>query len=191
MYRKNDAWGELLGAWIGTLVDFNPSDSENFDDYTWKKFTEDVDEEIQTLTAELNILSDRIESEVKAQTQRGDDLEERLVAIEQTSEDLNILIQKMETDGANKVVTSMGYTFDDSGLHIQRGGSEIENTIDETGMYVTRSGETMLQANADGVEATDLKARNYLIIGDYCRVENYSNGSDSKRTGIFWIGGST
>ena len=39
--------GETIGAWIGTLVDFNEEDSMNFDDYTWKKFTEDVDEELE------------------------------------------------------------------------------------------------------------------------------------------------
>ena len=38
--------GETLGAWIGTLVDFNETDSNIFSDYTWKKFTEDVDDEL-------------------------------------------------------------------------------------------------------------------------------------------------
>lgn len=34
--------GEELGAWIGTLVDFTEKDSTVFSDYTWKKFTGDV-----------------------------------------------------------------------------------------------------------------------------------------------------
>ena len=34
--------GEELGAWIGTLVDFNEKDSTVFSDYTWKKFTGDI-----------------------------------------------------------------------------------------------------------------------------------------------------
>lgn len=41
--------GEELGAWIGTLVDFNEADSTTFGDYTWKKFTEDVDDELERL----------------------------------------------------------------------------------------------------------------------------------------------
>lgn len=41
--------GETLGAYIGTLVDFNEADSTVFTDYTWKKFTEDVDEELDEL----------------------------------------------------------------------------------------------------------------------------------------------
>ena len=43
MTEKGVAPGEILGSWIGTLVDFNEADSEVFSDYTWKKFTEDVD----------------------------------------------------------------------------------------------------------------------------------------------------
>lgn len=41
--------GEDLGAWIGTLVDFVQADSTNFGDYTWKKFTEDVEEELDEI----------------------------------------------------------------------------------------------------------------------------------------------
>ncbi len=46
-FTEND--GETLGAYIGTLVDFNEVDSLNFADYTWKKFTEDVDEELEDI----------------------------------------------------------------------------------------------------------------------------------------------
>lgn len=41
--------GEVLGAYIGTLVDFNEIASMNFSDYTWKKFTEDVDAELEAI----------------------------------------------------------------------------------------------------------------------------------------------
>lgn len=114
-------------------------------------------------------------------------LTEELLTIKTESGNLAITLQDIVDNGTTKVITKIGYTFDDSGLHIQKGGSEIENTIDDTGMYVTRSGEMMLKANADGVEATDLKAKNYLLIGNYCRIEDYSNGSDTKRTAIFWL----
>jgi hypothetical protein len=42
----------------------------------------------------------------------------------------------------------------------------------------------LLTANHNGVEAKDLHARTYLIVGGKSRFENY--GSD--RTGCFWIG---
>ena len=41
-----DENGEVLGAWIGFLVDNTEADSMNPEDYKWKKFTEDVDEEL-------------------------------------------------------------------------------------------------------------------------------------------------
>jgi hypothetical protein len=49
MYPDGVTRGEELGAYIGTLVDFTEADSTNFGDYTWKKFTEDVDEELDSI----------------------------------------------------------------------------------------------------------------------------------------------
>ena len=49
--------GEEIGSWIGILVDTNETDSSVFSDYTWKKFTDDVD-------STLNDLDDRINNTV-------------------------------------------------------------------------------------------------------------------------------
>lgn len=133
-------------------------------------------------TGEISITGYSTSEELEA-------VNEEIVTIKTESGDLAITLQSIVDNGTTKVVTKIGYTFDDSGLHIQKSGSEIKNTIDDTGMYVTRSGETMLKANADGVEATDLKARNYLIVGEHSRLEDYSNGIDTKRTAVFWIDG--
>ena len=80
----------------------------------------------------------------------------------------------------------MGYTFDDEGLKIKKPGGAIENKLDDEGMEVSRSGETMLRADKDGVLATDVTVRNYLVVGNHARFENYSNGTDSNRTACFW-----
>ena len=49
LWKHDVMLGEALGAYIGTLVDFEEADSTNFDDYTWKKFTTDVDEELDNI----------------------------------------------------------------------------------------------------------------------------------------------
>lgn len=49
LWKSGVVLGEELGAYIGTLVDFVEADSETFSDYTWKKFTEDVDEELDEI----------------------------------------------------------------------------------------------------------------------------------------------
>lgn len=140
----------------------------------------------QEQIAEIDIRADGIESSVSSEIEG---VKSELTEIKQSSEDVSIRIEKIETDGVDSVTTATGYTFDSEGMHIQKDGEEVSNNIDHTGMYVKRSDEVILQANADGVVAVDLHAKNYLIVGDYTRFENYNNGSDSKRTGLFWIGG--
>ena len=49
LWKPGVVLGEELGAYIGTLVDFTEADSETFSDYTWKKFTEDVEEELDEI----------------------------------------------------------------------------------------------------------------------------------------------
>ena len=95
--------------------------------------------------------------------------------------------------GIDSIETSTGYTFDKEGLHIQKriDGEVVgmENRLDNTGMYVKNEGDDILTANNEGVDAVNLKSRQYLIIGDNSRFENYNNGKDGKRTACFYIGG--
>jgi hypothetical protein len=88
-------------------------------------------------------------------------------------------------DGIDGITTSTGYTFDKDGLRIHKSGDEIENLLDNTGMYVNRSDENVLTANADGVQAINLTARQYLTVGQNSRFEDY----DGNRTACFFIGG--
>lgn len=97
-------------------------------------------------------------------------------------------IDNLRVNGVEQVVTPvMKYSLTDEGLKIKKPGEEIDNTIDNLGMRVVRGLETMLRADKDGVLATDVQVRNYLIIGDNSRFEDYTNGTDSKRTACFYI----
>lgn len=116
-----------------------------------------------------------------------DDLTGDVAELKQNSGEISIAVKKILDDGVGQVTTESGYTFNADGLHIQKSGEEMENTLDNTGMYVKRSDEVMLQANADGVIATDVSVRNYLIVGNHARFEDYSDGTDSARTACFWI----
>ena len=64
-------------------------------------------------------------------------------------------------------------------------GSEMSTQVTEDGMTVSRSGTQVLVVNNQGVQATNLNANTYLIIGGKARFEPY--GAD--RIGCFWIGG--
>ena len=107
------------------------------------------------------------------------------VAAQMTPEDVRLTISKELENGAEKVVTATGFTFDESGLTVSKTGSEMTTTITEDGMMVYRDNTAVLTANNVGVDAVNLHATTYLIIGENSRFEDYDNG----RTGCFWIGG--
>ena len=110
------------------------------------------------------------------------------VSLKLDSEAVKIEIEKELANGVDRVATKMGYTFDDNGLDISKSGEEMRNKLDNTGMYVTKDGNEILTANNRGVNATNLHANTYLIIGSgngRSRFEDY--GTD--RTACFWIGG--
>lgn len=128
-----------------------------------------------------------------------DSVIKKISTIEQTANGISMIISEITTTeedesgntthAVGKVRTSAGYTFDDTGLTISKAGEEITNLLDYSGMYVKRSDEDILTANNEGVNAINLTARQYLTIGKNSRFEDYSNGSDTKRTACFFIGG--
>ena len=108
-----------------------------------------------------------------------------LAEIAMDSDSVDIKIAKV-VEGIDSITTSTGYTFDQNGLHINKSGEEMENKLDNTGMYVNRGGDNILSANNEGVDAINLRSRQFLIIGNNSRFENYGSG----RTACFFIGGS-
>ena len=133
--------------------------------------------------ASISVNVDGINSQVEKQSGDIDDLKGKASTIQQTADDVSIQVKNILDKGVDKVTTGTGYTFNDDGLKITKSGEEIENLLDNTGMYVTRSGETILQANNTGVTATDVTVRNYLIIGTHARFEDYGEN----RTACFYL----
>lgn len=113
------------------------------------------------------------------------------VSTKMTSTDFEIKIKEViQENGSSKVVTDeTGYTFDKTGLTIDKTDSETKTQITEDGMTVyQKDGDAenaVLTANSSGVDAKNLHATTYLIIGGRSRFENFGND----RTGCFWIGG--
>lgn len=114
-----------------------------------------------------------------------DKLSEDFASLQVESDAISIAVSKLLTDGITSVKTETGYTFDADGLWISKLGQEIVNRIDNTGMYISRSGETVFQANAEGAEAENMKVRKYLIVAERARFEAYSDGEDDQRTACF------
>ena len=112
----------------------------------------------------------------------------RKVSMKLDASAVSFAVKEELAQGVDRVETETGYRLDKDGLTISKTGEEMTNVLDNTGMYVKRSGDNILTANNNGVEAVNLHASTYLIIGSgngRSRIEDY--GTD--RTGVFWIGG--
>ena len=123
-------------------------------------------------------------TQVQGQEATLQDTGRQISTLTQQADSFSLQLQTIRMSGAEKVETTTGYTFNEDGLHISRSDSQMENTLDHTGMYVHRYGQTLLQANYQGVKATDVTVDNYLVMGRHARLEDYGAG----RTACFYIG---
>jgi hypothetical protein len=112
------------------------------------------------------------------------DIEELNAELKLTKNELTLDFTKQIND-KNEITTATGYRFDADGLTVSKSGSEITTQITEDGMTVSKGGTVVLTANNIGVDAENLHATTYLIIGENSRFEDYG----TNRTGCFWIGG--
>lgn len=144
--------------------------------------------------SQININQDHIRTEVKtvealrnSTQEEVDNIKNSMSTITQQANQLEVKISKLGADGVSKVDNTTG-TFDSNGLTIDKDSSITKTQITPDGMSVysksSGSENAVLVANSYGVEAKNLDASTYLIVGGRSRFENY--GSD--RTGCFWIG---
>lgn len=141
--------------------------------------------------SEIQVEADGLSSEVSKQSQEMDNIRTELTAVRQTSNEISVKVQSIEDNGVTKVTNEFGLTINESDVTIHRDGSDMTNSLNETGMYVVRNKgqaneQVMLEANVDGVKATNVTVYNYLTIG-HARFEEYTRGTDSERTGCFWV----
>ena len=159
-----------------------------------KDLSKDLDEnkdETDKKIAELKVTADGLSSTVSSQSKEMDNIKKEMSDVQQSSDKVSVTVQSIIDNGVSKVTNEFGLTIDESAVTIHRDGSDMTNSLDETGMYVIRNKDqsneqVMLEANANGVKATDVTVYNYLTIG-HARFEDYKRGTDAERTGCFWV----
>ena len=182
-------------AFIGTKdLGWSPAPEDIESDMSIiKSETKSIKESVSSLTLGADSISASVKSLEESVTNTTNGLSSDISRIQDqvnlamTSDNVKLEIQKEMSKGVNKVSTSTGFTFDDKGLMINKSDSEMSTQITEDGMKIYKNNEVMLTANNQGVDAKNLHATTYLIIGGNSRMEDFiENGS--KRTAIFWIG---
>jgi hypothetical protein len=129
----------------------------------------DLDDEIDKVSNQANSRIDTLSSEV---------------ALKLDKTGVEITVDRKLEEGIDKVTTaSKKYTFDDEGLNISAPDSEFSTEVTDNGLRIYKSSSEVLTVNNRGVQAADLHARTFLIIGENSRLEDRGN-----RTACFWIG---
>ena len=174
---------------------------------SWSPAPEDIESDITTIKSETTSIKETVsslvlgtdsinasvksleESMVNTTNGLASDISkvQEQVNLAMTSSDVKLEIQKELANGVNKVSTSTGFTFDQNGLNISKTDSEMKTQITEDGMKIYKNSEVMLTANNQGVDAKNLHATTYLIIGNNSRMEDFTENGN-KRTAVFWIG---
>lgn len=201
------ALGKKPSAWIGQYTDFREEDSANFGDYTWYKFTEDIDGQLEDMQNDINNNVTNINNNYQDlinQLDKKASGEELIVvknSVDTMQTKLNAQIAVTEeiiANGVSKVSTTSG-TFDKDGLTIEKSGAETKTRVNQIGVNVKDSSnnDALFAGYVDEFKAQEneklLKYKGQtvvytnntivdvsLTVGTHSRLEDYEDG-----TGIF------
>lgn len=129
-------------------------------------------------------------------------IQQNKTEVEQTTQALNLRVSSIETNGVDKIETSMGYTFNNEGLNIDKDGAATASTIDNEAFKVKNksanenvffagyvSDQNSAYRGQTIVESTNLVVKNYLNIEGASRFQPYVNPVlGGHGTGAFDIG---
>lgn len=179
---------------ITQLVEENAETSTKLSQH--EQTIDSITNKVSSNTTEINNNYQDILQKLGDKAQKDDviSLENKVETI-QTNTDYAIKISEdIQANGASKVKTETGYTFDNDGLTIEKTNAKTKSKLNEAGLEITdatgSSEESLLFAGYDkNIGETVVKSKNmnvekYLTVGRYSRIEDYEEG-----TGVFWIGG--
>lgn len=193
-----------------TLNDINSNiivfkDFKATQESTNKRISSKVEETTKKLNDEY-LTADKVNEKIDKIDDDYTILESRVAQTELDSKRFKVSIETIQNTGVDKIKTSMGYTFNDNGLNIDRTGSDTSTVIDEAKIKVTdktggqpksllyagyvKEGDTEF-SDYEGqtiVATSNLIVQNFLIIGSNSRFQDYYNETlDGNGTGAFDI----
>lgn len=200
------ALGEKPSAWFGQYVDYSEADSNDFDDYEWYKFTEDIDPKLEELQDGINDANESINNTnlevVQLKTDVTQDRESFRVSVEQLTQtiDTNNANVQNNLDNINNILANGVETLKNTlvtinidGISVATNVSKISTLITNNTFAITSSGTNLAYFGYDEENGTsiaemdNLTIHNYFTAG-YHRTEKFEINGE-KRTGVFYVGG--
>lgn len=184
--------GEDFGAYIGTLVDFTEADSTTFSNYTWKKFTEDVDDEINELYNSIQSNTDTLnqtiqDTENKLREEIQSESEEIQSGLDSRFDDVNASISDQINSvssmidnkysaiindvndqlEAHKAEVGQYMTFNEDGLTLGATSSEFKTVIDNAGLYFKQGDTIVSYVDNNQLHIPNAVIESTLILGNF------------------------
>lgn len=187
-----DIRGDGPGLYIGTLLDFVAEDSDNFGDYMWELYTEDIQDDIDSLRAEIESNSETLSQKIQNSSSELRDV------IKSESDSLNSSIDsKLEdlTTSMNKQINSVSseidskytaiinnvndqleahkadvgqyMTFNGDGLTLGATSSDFKTVIDNAGLYFKQGDTIVSYVNNNQLHIPNAVIENTLILGNF------------------------
>ena len=137
--------GEKPSAYIGQYVDFNEADSTNFEDYTWYKFTEDIDgtlNDMQEQIAENATTTANNDHDILgkldgyATVENVTEVTNKVENLTTSTEQVTTIVEDIQVNGVSQVHTETGFTFDKDGLEIEKSNAPTGSKLDEAGLEI-------------------------------------------------------
>lgn len=184
--------GEDFGAYIGTLVDFTEADSTTFSNYTWKKFTEDVDDEINELYNSIQSNTDTLnqtiqDTENKLREEIQSESEEIQSGLDSRFDDVNASISDQINSvssmidnkysaiindvndqlEAHKAEVGQYMTFNEDGLTLGATSSEFKTVIDNAGLYFKQGDTIVSYVDNNQLHIPNAVIESTLVLGNF------------------------
>lgn len=184
----------------GLIQDLAQETTENSQKITEHTQTLDsISNKVQSNTTNINNNYQEVLGKLNDCAQKSD-IETISKSVETIQTDSKYAIEvaeEIKQNGATKVKTSTGYTFDEDGLTIEKTNAKTKSKLNEAGLEINdatgSSEESLLFAGYDEktgetiVKSKNMTVEKYLVVGKHTRFEDYNDENGEAWTGTFWL----
>lgn len=205
--RNTELRVDKINGEIVTLVEQQEEQDEKIAEQ--RTTIDGITNTVSETTTRLNndyLTAEQVGAEIDGTKEDIEIIKQDIVETKQTAQNFQIQIDRINNEGVDKVRTSIGYTFDDEGMKINKENAETGTVVDEAGFKVTdktgsqntnllyagyvKEGDTNYPdyIGQTIVATANMIVKNYLVVGANTRFEDYVNPTlGGKGTGAFGL----
>ncbi len=179
--------GERPSAYIGMYVDSIATDSTRFNDYTWYKFSGDIDGTLLDLQKQINDNATKANNNIqdlnkkledKADSSAITELRESVNDVITSNSRTTTIVEEILQNGVSQVKTETNFTFNKDGLNLDKTGANTGSKLNEAGFEVKdKTGSTEETLSYNGFVNDEMAKKSELLKKFLGTTVNYARNS--------------